>query len=55
MRNVVSIKKYYIIHKYTQMHMESLRFEAYASNNDIKFKSDEDIYENIMNYLIIQL
>jgi hypothetical protein len=38
-------KQYYIIHKYTQIHME----------NDIKFKSDEDIYENIMNYLIIQL
>ena len=45
MGNVVSRKKYYIIHKYTQMHME----------NDIKFKSDEDIYENIMNYLIMQL
>ncbi len=27
----------------SQMHME----------NDIKFKSDEDIYENIMNYLIL--
>jgi hypothetical protein len=43
--NIYYRKKYYIIHKYTQMHME----------NDIKFKSDEDIYENIMNYLIIQL
>ena len=43
--NIYYRKKYYIIHKYTKMHME----------NDIKFKSDEDIYETIMNYLIIQL
>jgi hypothetical protein len=43
--NIYYRKKYYIIHKYTKMHMV----------NDIKFKSDEDINENIMNYLIIQL
>ncbi len=43
--DIFTIEKNYFIHKYTQMHTE----------NDIKFKSDEDIYENIMNDLIIQL
>ncbi len=37
--------KYYIYHKYTLKHIE----------NDVKFKTDEDKFENIMNYLIIQL
>ncbi len=38
-------KKYYIIHKYTQIHIE----------NEIKSKSDEDEYENVLNYLIVKL
>ena len=38
-------QKYYNYHKKTLKHIE----------NDIKYKSDENIYEYIMNYLIIQL
>ncbi len=38
-------KRYWIHHKYTKMHIE----------NDIKFKSDEEEYENVLNYLIVKL
>ncbi len=38
-------KKYYIVQKYTQMHIE----------NDIKFISDENEYENVLNYLLVKL
>ncbi len=41
----IIIKKYYIIHKYTQMHMD----------NDIKFRNEEDENENALNYLIVKL
>ena len=38
-------QKYYNYHKKTLKHIE----------NDIKYKSDEDIYENLLNYLIVKL
>jgi hypothetical protein len=43
--NIYYIKKYYIVHKYRQMHIE----------NDIKFISDEYEYENVLNYLLVEL
>ncbi len=37
-------QKYYNYHKKTLKHIQ----------NDIKYKSDEDIYENVLNYLIVK-
>jgi hypothetical protein len=38
-------QKYYNYHKKTLKHIE----------NDIKYKSDEDIHQTLLNYLIVQL
>jgi hypothetical protein len=38
-------KKYYIVHKYTQMRIE----------NRIKLISDENEYEKVLNYLLVKL
>ena len=43
--NIYYREKYFIYHTRTQKHIQ----------NDIKFKSDEDEYENVLNYLIVKL
>jgi hypothetical protein len=41
--NIYYNKKYWVYHKYTKMHIENYT------------KSDEDEYENVLNYLIVKL
>ena len=41
--NIYYNKKYWVYHKYTSMHIVNYT------------KSDEDEYENVLNYLIVQL
>ncbi len=42
--NLYYKQKYWVHHTRTQKHIQ----------NDIKYKSDEDIYSNVLNYIILK-